>query len=430
MRKEMTTSSIFLLLLCATTSLATCCSCFRIELNHVDSKANLTAAEHFRRAGSRAQLRLESLVVTAPLTLGDGDYIAQFTIGSLKVHAMVDTMTNLVWTQCKTCRPHCFQQELDFYDLSMSTTGEAVYCNDSLCAAGYETQPCTGHHGRAGACAVRTTSDFAVDIAGVLLTEEFTFGSTEAKIAFGCITETNNVMGLHLHGASGVLGLGKGALSLVSQVGGNRFSYCLTRDHVQSSSLFVGPSAGLHGDAPFESAPLSLNPPINEPFHSYYLPLATVTVGEPDLDDIPFEALNLQGGLIIDISYPFMLLVDVAYQEVRQVMSRKLGSSLVPSPVDWLELCVAHSDVRRLVPPLELHFGDGTRGGHWTIPPENYWTPVDISTSCMVVLNSALMASPLNKTSIIGNYMQQDMHILYDLDNQEVSFQPADCSSI
>jgi hypothetical protein len=150
--------------------------------------------------------------------------------------------------------------------------------------------------------------------------------------------------------------------------------------------------------------------------------MSTVSVGE--------ASFNIHGSVIIDVSFPYMLLVDATYQEVRREMSRQLGSSLVPSPVDWLELCVAHADVSRLVPPpLVLHFGQG--GGAWTIPPENYWVPVDIETSCMVVLSSAIFAPPsFNTTSVIGNHMQQNMHVLYDLDNEEVSFQPADCSSI
>jgi hypothetical protein len=150
-----------------------------------------------------------------------------------------------------------------------------------------------------------------------------------------------------------------------------------------------------------------------------------MSVGEADLN-IPFEALYL-GGVIIDPGFPFMTLVDAAYKEVRHEVAKQLGGSLVPSPVDWLELCVAPADVS-LVPPLVLHFGDN--GGDWTIPPENYWAPVTIDASCMVVLSSAPMTPPLNRTSIIGNYMQQDMNVLYDLDNGEVSFQPTDCSSI
>jgi hypothetical protein len=67
------------------------------------------------------------------------------------------------------------------------------------------------------------------------------------------------------------------------------------------------------------------------------------------------------------------------------------------------------------------------------VPPENYWVPVDTATECMVLFNAAARPGatlPMNETTIIGNYMQQDMHLLYDLGNGVLSFQPADCSSM
>jgi hypothetical protein len=388
-----------------------------MELNHMDAKANLTTAERFRRAGARARLRHESLGEAVPLTLGHWEFIAHFAIGSppQEVHAVLDTMSSLVWTQCMPCGNDCFYQDVDIYDFSLSSTGMAVSCNDSLCSAGHETQPCTGDDGRAGACAVRTTS-VGVDLAGVLRIEEFTFGSAKASIAFGCITKTDTTGIGEGEDASGVIGLGKGPLSLVSQIGGNRFSYCLSNR--AQSSLLVGPSAVLNGGAPFASAPFS-------PRSSYNLLLAAVSVGEADLN-IPSE----DGGVIIDVRTPFMFLVDAAYKELMQELSRRLGGSLVLSPIhDMFELCVAPADVSRLVPPLVLRFGQG--GGAWAIPAENYWIQLNIEASCMMVSNSALSnGAPMNRTTVIGNYMLQNMHVLYDLDNEEVSFQPADCSSI
>jgi hypothetical protein len=63
------------------------------------------------------------------------------------------------------------------------------------------------------------------------------------------------------------------------------------------------------------------------------------------------------------------------------------------------------------------------------VPPENYWGPVDEATACMLVF-SAGGTLPSNETTIIGNYMHQNMHLLYDLGNGVLSFQPADCSSV
>ncbi|KAF7086253.1 hypothetical protein CFC21_089566 [Triticum aestivum] len=420
-------SSTFLLLLCASTTLATGTG-VRIQLKHVDADANITTAERLRRAGVRLQRRLELLSgVAVPFTSrGVGDYIAEFSIGDppQAVQGVIDTSSVLVWTQCMTCRPNCFAQNLEYYDFSLSSTGRAVPCNSSLCADdnAYEKQRCAGGHG--GTCTVRASYGEA-GIAGVLRRERFTFGTTTANIAFGCITETNNSVQMALDGASGLIGLGYGDLSLVTQLGATRFSYCLTRffgGKVSSSTLFIGPSAGLSGDTPVTSIPYQN---LGVPFSSfYYLLVSGMSVGRAWLN-IPFPAL----GVIVDSNFPFMSLVDVAYKELIQEVSRQLGGRLVASPVDWLELCVAAADVRRLAPPMVLHFQDG--GEDLTIPAENMWAPMDReSTSCMMVINSATLEPPMNRTTIIGSYMQQDMHVLYDLDNHQISFQKADCNTI
>ena len=57
------------------------------------------------------------------------------------------------------------------------------------------------------------------------------------------------------------------------------------------------------------------------------------------------------------------------------------------------------------------------------LPPENYWVPLDDSMSCMVMHESS-------SVGIIGNFQLQNMHLLYDLTKEELSFQTADCSSL
>jgi hypothetical protein len=69
---------------------------------------------------------------------------------------------------------------------------------------------------------------------------------------------------------------------------------------------------------------------------------------------------------------------------------------------------------------MVLHFSGGA---DMVLPPENYWAPLDSSTSCMVMENSSGM-------SIIGNFQLQNIHLLYDLAKDELSFQTADCSSL
>ena len=295
--------------------------------------------------------------------------------------------------------------------------------------------------GGSGACTV-AVSYGAGDIAGLLRTEVFTFRSEKVSLAFGCVTASRLTPG-SLDGASGIIGLGRGALSLVSQLRDTKFSYCLTpysRDAaVHPSHLFVGAPAGLNGgDAPVTSVPFAENPK-EYPFSSfYYLPLVGMSVGSARLA-IAAAAFGLRqvatgvwaGGVVIDSGTPFTSLVDEAYQALRAELVRQLGASLVQPQIEGLDLCVARGESGTVVPPLVLHFGGG--GGDVVVPPENYWVPVDTATECMVLFNAAARPGatlPLNETTIIGNYMQQDMHLLYDLGNGVLSFQPADCSSM
>jgi hypothetical protein len=70
------------------------------------------------------------------------------------------------------------------------------------------------------------------------------------------------------------------------------------------------------------------------------------------------------------------------------------------------------------------------------LPAANYWAPVVYSGQrqemvCMVVFSSAEMTElPMNETTVIGDYMQQDINVFYDLGSGVVSFQPTDCSSL
>ncbi|CAL4898555.1 unnamed protein product [Urochloa decumbens] len=190
------------------------------------------------------------------------------------------------------------------------------------------------------------------------------------------------------------------------------------------SHLFVG-GLSPSSNAPVTSVPFLQNP--NEDPYStfYYLPLTGIAVGDTTLD-VPASAFALRQdssgqwvGTIIDSGSPFTALVDVAYQALRDELARQLSGSLVQPPEDGLDLCVARGKV---VPPLVLHLGM-SGGGDLMVPSENYWGPVDDAT-CMMVFRSP------SESTTIGNYMQQNMHLLYDLGNNVLSFQTADCSSM
>ena len=408
-----------------------------MKLTHVDDKAGYTTEERVRRAVAVSRERLASTQqqrgafgdVSAPVHLVTRQYIAEYLIGDppQRAEALIDTGSDLIWTQCATtCLKACAKQDLPYYNLSLSASFTPVPCTDStkLCAAN-RVHLC----GLDGSC-MFMVSYGAGSIIGSLGTETFTFQSGTARLAFGCVSLTRIVKGA-LNGASGLIGLGRGRLSLISQTGATKFSYCLTpyfHNHGASSHLFVGAAASLSGGGAVTSLPF-VKSPKDYPYSTfYYLPLVGITVGKTKLP-IPSAAFELRqivtgfwsGGVIIDTGSPFTSLADAAYGPLRKELARQLNRSLMQPPADsGLDLCVARNDFDKLVPVMLFHFSGGA---DMAVPPGSYWAPVDKSTACMMIEEGG-------DESIIGNFQQQDLHLLYDIGKGELSFQTADCGAL
>ncbi|KAK3136806.1 hypothetical protein QOZ80_5BG0442720 [Eleusine coracana subsp. coracana] len=426
-------------LVCASlTTFATTCAGLHLKLTHVDAKENCTTEERMRRAHRRL---LQSTTSRSPRLL-ENQYIAELLIGDppQKAEVLVDTGSSLVWTQNDACSV-CFRQNLPRYDPTRSRTAGTLACADAACAAGLGsvTQCGTGVH--ATECFVHTVYNAFDEIAGDLATDEFTFGSEKVTLAFGSVAGKK---GGTLDGASGMVGLGRGPLSLVSQLGeARKFSYCLTPffgDVLNPSHLLVGNSAVLTGGKASVTTVPFVKSPREDPYSGlYFVPLVGISVGKARLD-VPAATFDLRetkpgkwAGTVVDSGTSFMSLVDVAYQALKAELEAQLGASLVLPPRTVLgrrpQLCVAQADLTRLVPPMVLHFGNG--GGDVVLPPENYWAPVGDDAACMAVFTSggSIRSSPRNETTIIGSFMQQNMQVLFDLGKDELSFLPMDCSS-
>ncbi|CAN6311708.1 unnamed protein product [Urochloa humidicola] len=405
----------------------------RMKLTHVDAKGSYTAEERVRRAvaGSRqrlASMRAGSGGVSAPVHWATQQYIAEYTVGSppQRAEALIDTGSDLIWTQSTAClRKVCARQDLPYFNASASGTFAAVPCRDRACAANY-VHLCALD----GGCTV-VASYGAGGIIGFLGTDAFAFASGAAALAFGCVSFTQVVPGA-LHGASGLIGLGRGRLSLVSQTGADRFSYCLTpyfHKDAAPSHLFVGGAAASH-PFPAASSMAFVENPKDFPYSTfYYLPLVGITVGDTKLpiNSSVFDLQEIQqgywtGGVLIDSGSPFTSLADGAYQPLHDEVARQLNGSLVAPPENnGLDLCVRRDDVDKVVPTLVFHFSGGA---DMAVPPENYWFPVDkTTTACMVILDGF-------DQSVIGNFQQQNMHLLFDVAGGRFSFQKADCTTL
>ncbi|TVU38632.1 hypothetical protein EJB05_12016, partial [Eragrostis curvula] len=355
-----------------------------------------------------------------------GEYLMTLSIGTppLSYPAIADTGSDLIWTQCAPCSGggQCFAQPAPLYNPASSTTFGVLPCNSSInmCAAALAgAAPPPG-------CACMYNQTYGTGwTAGVQSTETFTFGSSPADqarvpgIAFGC----SNASSDDWNGSAGLVGLGRGTLSLVSQLGAGRFSYCLTpfQDTNSTSTLLLGPSAALNGTG-VQSTPFVASPS-NAPMSSYYyLNLTGISLGATALS-IPANAFALNvdgtGGLIIDSGTTITSLANAAYQQVRAAVSALVTLPTADgSDATGLDLCFvlpSPTSAPPAMPSMTLHFD----GADMVLPADSYM----ISGSgvwCLAMRNQTDGAM-----STLGNYQQQNMHILYDVQKETLSFAPA-----
>jgi len=411
-------------------------------LTHADAGRGLARPELVRRMAHRARARRRLLSEPArPVRarvragLGGGiatnEYLVRLAVGTppRPVALTLDTGSDLVWTQCAPCRG-CFDQGLPLLDPAASSTYAALPCGAPRCRALPFTS-CGGRRSSGNRSCVYAYhyGDKSLTI-GQLATDRFTFGDggggnagslSARRLTFGC---GHFNKGVFQSNETGIAGFGRGRWSLPSQLNVTSFSYCFTSMFESKSSLVTlgGAPAALYSHAhvgEVRSTPLLRNP--SQP-SLYFLSLEAISVGSTR---IPVPAPRRRS-TIIDSGASITTLPEDLYEAVRAAFAAQVG--LPPGGVEGgsaLDLCFALPVTalwrRPAVPPLTLHL----EGADWELPRGNYVFE-DLGARVMCVV---LDAAP-GEQAVIGNFQQQNTHVVYDLENDRLSFAPARCDRL
>jgi hypothetical protein len=256
---------------------------------------------------------------------------------------------------------------------------------------------------------------------GVLSTETFTFDDGGARqlqvphVDFGCSTYMAGTFR-----ADGLVGLGAGALSLVSQLGsatsfGRKFSYCLIPSSAgdnSSSTLNFG-SRAVVSEAGAVTTPL-----VPGEVETYYtVALESVGVGGRTV------ASN-ESTIIVDSGTTLTFLDPALLEPLVAELGRRIKLTRAQPPEQLLEVCYDVSGTPQEdwgIPDVTLRFGGG---GEVTLRPGNTFVMVQEGTLCLALV-PVTEATPI---SILGNIAQTNMHVGYDLDARTVTFASADCT--
>uniref|UniRef100_A0A2N9HBK3 Peptidase A1 domain-containing protein n=1 Tax=Fagus sylvatica TaxID=28930 RepID=A0A2N9HBK3_FAGSY len=328
---------------------------------------------------------------------------------SLSPNAPVATMTS------SNSGDYFMNYSIDpIFDPNRSRTYKAVACTSSQC----ESQDYTSCPRNETTCQYSMSYGDQSFTKGELAVDTLTLGSTTGrpvsipKTIIGC---GHNNDGTFSEQGSGIVGLGTGAVSLVSQLGSSidgKFSYCLVPGGA-SGKLNFGSDAVVSGSGAVSTPFFS-----NDPDNFYFLTLEAMSVGSKRLElSNSSTSGGSEGNIIIDSGTTLTLLPEDFYPKFEAAVANQIDLEPTEDPSKLLSLCYNSKSVDIGAPSITAHF----TGADVNLSPATTFIRVTEEVVCFAFLSE-------QSISIFGNLAQSDLLVGYDLVVKTVSFKPTDCT--
>ncbi|XP_038697868.1 aspartic proteinase CDR1-like [Tripterygium wilfordii] len=348
----------------------------------------------------------EKTIVPTVLRNG-GDYLMRIYVGSeqVEVLAIADTGSDLIWIRCQPL------DKMALFIPHKSTTYKPISHDASLCR--YVPKWMNSPH-----CLYNYTYLDGSFSLGVLSNETFYLNDTTTngransfpRLVFGC--GHKNHLPFKSTNAQGIVGLGGGLLSLVSQLKSQnieeRFSYCLLAwQKLVSNKIKFGAGAKITGPGIVSSKLVS-----KDPSTFYFLSLKSISIGnnETRMSQIP-------GNIFIDSGTPLTMLHSSLYNDLEVIVKEVIGVDPISNPPRKLKLCYEPRSIKDVsFPEMIFHFD----GADLRLLPINTFMEYK-GLQCMLII-------PDDNISIFGSMAQVNFQIEFDLKKKEVLFAPADCT--
>ncbi|KAL6008603.1 hypothetical protein ACLOJK_034117 [Asimina triloba] len=417
---------------------------FSVDLIHRDSRGsphyNPSETSYDRlskavlRSNSRATFFSDSLKkrtsssvspddVRSTIHPNGGNYLMELAFGTppVKTLAIADTGSDLIWIQCQPC-DGCFQQDVPLFDPKASSSYRDLSCTSQPCSSLPEAS-CNQSQ-----CRYSYSYGDQSFTNGVLAAETLTFDSTSSggggggstvkvpKVAFGCGHNNGGTFDRH---ESGLVGLGGGSLSLVSQLGSSiegKFAYCLAPAFASSSPastpLNFGDSATVSG-----SDVITLPLVSKDPDTFFFVTLESIVVGGKKVE---LPGAENGGNIILDSGTTLTYLDNSAFSPLLSAVRDAIDLTPIQDPSGSFDLCYdasSNSSQEAKFPDITFRF----TGGDLVLPPSNTFVEVSQGVICLTMAGS-------DSFSIFGNIGQTNFKVGYDLVGKKVRFLPTDCS--
>ncbi|KAK3026270.1 hypothetical protein RJ639_040482 [Escallonia herrerae] len=340
-----------------------------------------------------------------------------------------DTGSDLTWLQCDAPCRRCTKGPHPLYRPS----NDLVACKDPICLS---------LHPGDYTCEDLQQCDYDIEYAdggsslGVLVKDVIPLNLTSGvrrspRLALGC--GYDQIPGVSSHPLDGVLGLGKGKSSIVSQL----HNQGLVRNVV--GHCFSGGGGGFlfFGDDVYDSSlvvwtPMSHLELIIDPLllhvRRYSPGFAELTLGG--------KSTGLKNLLVVfDSGSSYTYLNSQTYQVLLSMVRKDLNGKPLKEAADdkTLPLCwkgkkpfKSTREVRKYFKPLALSFDSGWNAKpRFEIPPESYLIISSKGSACFGILNGTEVG--LENLNMIGDISMQDKMVIYDNENQQIGWIPMNC---
>ncbi|KAI3785118.1 hypothetical protein L1987_44230 [Smallanthus sonchifolius] len=349
----------------------------------------------------------------------NGYYTTRLWIGSppQRFALIVDTGSTVTYVPCSTCE-QCGKHQDPKFDPELSDTYKPVKCNID----------CTCDNNRDQCIYERQYAEMSSS-SGVLGQDIVSFGNQSdlppQRAVFGC--ENRETGDLYSQHADGIMGLGRGDLSIVDQLvdGGvisDSFSLCYGGMDVGGGAMVLG------GISPPAEMVYSYSDPVRSPYYNIELKEIHVAGKRLPLSSSVFDGKH---GTVLDSGTTYAYLPEAAFVAFRHaVMKEVLGLHKIKGPdPSYDDICFsgAGSDVSQLsktFPSVEMVFGKGQK---LSLSPENYlFRHARVSGAyCLGVFQNAN-----DPTTLLGGIVVRNTFVMYDREHEKIGFWKTNCSDI
>ncbi|KAL0889057.1 hypothetical protein Bca101_013040 [Brassica carinata] len=350
--------------------------------------------------------------------LANGYYTTRLLIGTppQEFALIVDTGSTVTYVPCSTCK-HCGKHQDPKFQPELSTTYEAVKCNPD-CNCDDDGKLCIYE---------RRYAEMSSS-SGVLSEDLMSFGNesqlSPQRAVFGC--ENAETGDLFSQRADGIMGLGRGKLSIVDQlvdkgVIEDYFSLCYGGMEVGGGAMVLGkisPPAGMV---------FARSDPFRSPY--YNIDLKQMHVAGKSLKLNP-KVFNGKHGTVLDSGTTYAYFPKEAFNAIKDAVIKEIPSLKRihgPDP-NYDDICFSGAgrevaEMHNFFPEIAMEFGNHQK---LILSPENYLfrhTKVR-GAYCLGIFPDR------DSTTLLGGIVVRNTLVTYDRENDKLGFLKTNCSDL